>query len=642
MDAATFATTTGEPAPPGYNGQPSGPATFSAVDYVVFVLVLLVSASIGIYYACTGGKQKTTQEFFVADRKMPSVPVGFSLLASWMSAIALLGTPSEVYVYGTMFWYIGGSYILMSLLVANIYIPTFYKLRLTSVYEYLELRFSVVARLIGTAGFVIYMVMYMSIVLYAPALAVNAVTGFTLWGSVLTVGLVCTFYTSLGGMKAVIWTDVFQTIIMVSCLIAVIIHGSIKMDGFANVWSINKEGGRVIFDDIRVNPTIRHTVWSLIFGATFNWLATFGCNQASVQRYLSCPTLRAAKWSIYLNCPMLFIFVSLCLMCGLVMFAVFADCDPIKAGFVANGDQLLPFYVVTELGFIHGLPGLFIAAIFSGTLSTVSSGLNSLAAVTVEDIIKPLKRDISERSKTITSKILAAVYGLVAIGMAFVASRLGPLLTVAIGLMGMIGGPLLGMFTLGILFPWANNIGVIVGSLFGFGVSFWIGVGAYVYPPVAEKLPTSIDGCLLPNVTTTVAAYLAENVTSVSEILPDSSDPYPRIAKFYSISYLWYSFTALMVVLFVGLLTSFLTGATRPRDLNPDLLCPLARKLFCCCPVGCRRVMECGVEYDQEAKEKRDANDWNNHDIEGRDYTSLAENGTGKKGPSSNSEITAF
>ena len=119
----------------GYTGQPGAPATLSPVDYVVFVLVLVMSASIGVYYACTGGKQKTTQEFFVADRKMPSVPVGFSLLASWMSAIALLGTPSEAYVYGTMFWYIGGSYILMSLLTANIYIPTFYKLRLTSVYE---------------------------------------------------------------------------------------------------------------------------------------------------------------------------------------------------------------------------------------------------------------------------------------------------------------------------------------------------------------------------------------------------------------------------------------------------------------------------------------------------------------------------
>ena len=118
-----------------YTGQSGEPATLSPVDYVVFVLVLAISASIGIYYACTGGKQKTTQEFFVADRKMPSVPVGFSLLASWMSAIALLGTPSEAYVYGTMFWYIGGSYILMTLLTANIFIPTFYKLRLTSVYE---------------------------------------------------------------------------------------------------------------------------------------------------------------------------------------------------------------------------------------------------------------------------------------------------------------------------------------------------------------------------------------------------------------------------------------------------------------------------------------------------------------------------
>nr|XP_054752022.1 sodium-dependent multivitamin transporter-like [Lytechinus pictus] len=628
----------------GFTGAGNGGAArLSVVDYVVFVMVLVISAAIGIYHACTGGKQRTTQEFFVADRKMQFVPVGFSLLASWMSAIALLGTPSEVYVYGTMFWYIGGSYIFMSIITANVFIPTFYNLRLTSVYEYLQLRFSVAARLVGTTGFLIYMVMYMSIVLYAPALAVNAVTGFTLWGSVLTVGLVCAFYTSLGGMKAVIWTDVFQTLVMVSCLIAVIIHGSVKMNGFGNVWRINNEGGRVVFDDIRVDPTIRHTVWSLVFGATFNWLAIFGCNQASVQRYLSCPTLRAAKWSIYLNCPMLFIFVSLCLMCGLVMFAVFADCDPIKAEFITRGDQLLPFYVVTQLGFLHGLPGLFIAAIFSGTLSTVSSGLNSLAAVTVEDIIRPIKKDLSDAKRTTISKVLAILYGFLAIGMAFVASKLGPILTVAIGLMGMIGGPLLGMFTLGIVFPWTNNIGAIVGGLTGFAFSFWIGIGAYIYPSMADKLPTSTDACLLSNITdisTDIPSYLLVNVTSLPDLIL-TPEPYPAIAKLYSISYLWYSFTALVVVLFVGLITSFLTGATRPSELDPQLICPISRKFFCCFPASCRRKMDCGVNFDENDHRNRNAFDMDDKNNDATNYSMLDQKENGRA-PSPVDESTQF
>ena len=108
---------------------------FSPVDYVVFGLILLISATIGLYHACSGGRQRTTQEFFVADRQMRFVPVGFSLLASWMSAVAMLGTPSECYSYGTMFWLISGSYILVTLIAAHLYIPVFYRLRLTSVYE---------------------------------------------------------------------------------------------------------------------------------------------------------------------------------------------------------------------------------------------------------------------------------------------------------------------------------------------------------------------------------------------------------------------------------------------------------------------------------------------------------------------------
>ena len=107
----------------------------STADYVVFALVLLISAGIGVYYGCTGGKQRTTAEFLMGNRQMHVVPVAMSLLASFMSAITLLGTPAEIYMYGAEYWFIWIGYCLMIPIATHVFIPVFYRLRITSVFE---------------------------------------------------------------------------------------------------------------------------------------------------------------------------------------------------------------------------------------------------------------------------------------------------------------------------------------------------------------------------------------------------------------------------------------------------------------------------------------------------------------------------
>eukprot|EP00058_Branchiostoma_floridae_P006969 XP_002592457.1 hypothetical protein BRAFLDRAFT_68943 [Branchiostoma floridae] len=220
---------------------------FGAWDYVVFAVMLCISAGIGLYYACTGGKQRTQKEFLMADKSMSIVPVTMSLLASFISAITVLGTPAEVYNNGTMFWNFAVADGIAMVVVARLFVPTFYNLGLTSTYEYLEIRFSKPVRLLTTVVFMVNMLVYMGLVLYTPSLALNAVTGLTLWGAVAAVGVVCTFYTTLGGMKAVMWTDTFQIVVMVAGFLAVIIQGTIEVGGPARVWEINGQGERLEF-----------------------------------------------------------------------------------------------------------------------------------------------------------------------------------------------------------------------------------------------------------------------------------------------------------------------------------------------------------------------------------------------------------
>lgn len=150
------------------------------------------------------------QEYLLADGEMSAIPVAFSLMASFISAITILGVSSEVYTYGTQFLLINIAHILGTPIVCYVYLPVFYKLRVVSVYEYLEQRFGKATRLIASSAFLLQMILYMGIVVYAPAIALSAVTGLDKNVAVLSVGIVCTFYSTIGGMKAVLFTDVFQ------------------------------------------------------------------------------------------------------------------------------------------------------------------------------------------------------------------------------------------------------------------------------------------------------------------------------------------------------------------------------------------------------------------------------------------------
>ncbi|XP_064648287.1 sodium-coupled monocarboxylate transporter 1-like [Lineus longissimus] len=580
--------------------------TFSVWDYVIFGLMLAVSAAIGIYFGCTGGKQRGTQEFFLANRNMQVLPVAMSLLASFMSAITLLGTPSEVYVYGTQYWLIGVSYFLVIPFSSYLLHPIFYRLRLTSVYEYLEMRFHRSLRVFGALTFILQMTLYMAIVLYAPSLALNQVTGLNIWISVFSVGLVCTFYTTLGGIKAVMWTDTFQICLMFAGLLAVLIQGSIQMGGFSNIWQKNYEGGRIEFFNFEVDPTVRHTWWSLVIGGFFTWTTIYGVNQAQVQRVLTLPTEKNLASALWINLPGLFGLLTLTAMCGMVIYAMYGDCDPKTMGDIMASDQLLPLFVMDNLSFIPGLPGLFMSCIFSGSLSTISSGLNSLAAVTLQDVVSVLCcKNLTDKRATLISKILAVVYGLVCIALTFVASQLGGVLQAALGLFGFIGGPTFGLFLLGMLFPCANWKGGFVGIICGLCITMWIGIGAQFHKPIIPTPAISIDGC---NSTVLNATMYNEIMTSIN-----ATALLERTTDVYSISYMWYATIAVISTVSIGLLVSLITGCTKPGTVDPALISPIFDVCCCYLPKSWRRKLNCGVDHSKESALFKERN---SHELE--------------------------
>ncbi|XP_069979346.1 sodium-coupled monocarboxylate transporter 1 isoform X1 [Penaeus vannamei] len=442
--------------------------SFSWLDYVVFGGMLVLSLAIGIFYAFRSRK-KSNDEFLLGSRSLSCFPVSMSLLASYISAIIVLGGPAEAYYHSVQWWVVCLSQVALPV-VAGVFMPVFYELRLTSIYEYLELRYSSRAvRCVAGGMFVIQMLLYQAVVIYAPALALASVSDYPLWASVVSVGLIASFYTAIGGLKAVIWTDVLQLFILIAGLICIILKGTFDVGGFSYIWDTAVRNGRAgsqIFT-YGYHPTQRHTVANIVIGAFVSKLYGYACAQTAVQRYSSMKSLTHAHLSIYLLIPFYTLIVSLTMIAGLVMFATYEGCDPLAAGLITKKDQILPFYVMDRLSSIPGLPGLFVACIFSGSLSTISSGVNSQAAVTWEDVFsrRPGCASLSKTTQAWITKFFALGYGILATCLAFLGDHLGGILQGTIAITSAVSGPILAVFVMGLFLPFANSkLGAVGGG----------------------------------------------------------------------------------------------------------------------------------------------------------------------------------
>lgn len=178
---------------------------------------------------------------------MSIFPVAISLVASFMSAITLMGVSSENYYYGMIFFIVNIVYGVATPIASHLYLPVFFGLQKTSTYEYLELRFGPNIRMLTSLTYTLQMVLYNGIVLYAPAIALEAVTGLDRLISILVVGLACTFYSALGGMKAVLFTDLLQMFLMFAAVLSIPIFAAVQLGGLDKIFSIAYHGGRLDF-----------------------------------------------------------------------------------------------------------------------------------------------------------------------------------------------------------------------------------------------------------------------------------------------------------------------------------------------------------------------------------------------------------
>jgi sodium-coupled monocarboxylate transporter 8/12 len=229
---------------------------------------------------------------------------------------------------------------------------------------------------------------------------------------------------------------------------------------------------------------------------------------------------RAAKQALFINAVGAALIILLSGLMGVILYAYYADCDPYTAGYVSDIDQIFPYFVMEVLSDKPGLPGVFLACIFSGSLSTVSSGLNSLAAVIIEDVYKGLmRRQLSDQRQGLISKIFSVFLGAAVMLLTFVVSYLGSILNAALSLFGVLSGPIMGVFFLGFFFPQANRHGGLVGFLVSLAFQFWIFLGAQITKDQmkSSRLPLSTAGCFPPiNQTMTIPTSFKYKIFKIS------------------------------------------------------------------------------------------------------------------------------
>ncbi|CAF4030352.1 unnamed protein product [Rotaria magnacalcarata] len=211
-------------------------------------------------------------------------------------------------------------------------------------------------------------------------------------------------------MKAVIWTDVSQTILMFLGMILSIVIGVIDAGGVRKVFEIALNGDRIHLLSMSVHPSARYTVWSVLIGGSLYSTSVCACLQTQAQRFMCVKTTRAAQKVAWVNYMLIVAMLFLCAGVGFVLFAKYSHCDPLLAKLISKPDQLYPLFVIQTFSRLPGLTGLFIASILSASLSTISSGINSMATAILEDIYKRILKQstVTDERQAIMSKVLCS------------------------------------------------------------------------------------------------------------------------------------------------------------------------------------------------------------------------------------------
>lgn len=307
------------------------------------------------------------------------------------------------------------------------------------------------------------------------------------------------------------------------------------------------------------SPFVRTSFWTVSIGLTTLWISNLGVSQTCIQRFLAVPDIKFARKSVWIFVFGLIFIKGASSFVGLLMYAHYETCDPVASQQIEKVDQILPFFVMQVAGKVPGLPGIFIAGIFSAALSSMSTGLNTLAGTIYEDFLRHQFPNTSEKRVSDVMKFLVVVLGMLILSLVFIVERMGQVFRISIAISGLTAGALLGLFTIGMLSRFVNTKGVIWGAVGSMLTVGFIMIGAQSLPK-PPPLPIRTDGC-----------DLTLNITMPTES-ESTVDDNPLIFK---LSFMYYTLLGTVLLIVIAYIVSWFTGGCEAFDER--LLAPFRR-----------------------------------------------------------------
>lgn len=429
--------------------------------YLILFLYLAILVGIGVW--CSR-RQSSIQDFFVAGRNMPAWAALAAIVATETSAVTFIGAPAQSFVEGGDFWFLQVvmGYILSRFVLSYFFLPKFFEHEIVTIYQFLGRRFGKEVQKTSGVFFFITRAMAAGVRHFAAAVVIQAMTGWDVTTAIIVTGVIAVLYSVMGGLAAVIWTEVIQFAVMMlgGLFVCFYIMNTIP-GGLPSIIEYGASAGK--FEIIHWTMGGKGFLLGLIGGFCLN-LASHGSDQDTVQRLLSCRNLRSAQWAMVLSGGVVFILFSFLLFVG-VMLNRFYD-GALPEG-VTKANQILPFFAVDVMPPAAG--AFVLAAILSAAMSSTASALNSLSSTTITDFVVPsMKEQLSDAKLVMLSRGFTVLWMIVLVGIALISSTLQEnILDLALSIPSYTFGSLLAAFVLGIFTPLRNQRAVTIGMILG-------------------------------------------------------------------------------------------------------------------------------------------------------------------------------
>jgi len=446
------------------------------LDKLDLAIIALYLAGITLFGLSFRKRQRTLRDYFLADRNIPWWAIALSIVAAETSTLTIISIPGLAYDTNLTFLQVVLGYLVGRVVIAFVLLPHYFRGDLYTAYELIERRFGSGLRSLTASLFLVTRAAAEGVRVYAVSIVVAIALGTGEIASIAIITVLTLIYTFEGGLAAVIWTDVIQTVIYVGGTVVgafTLLH--LVPGGWGAIHSAAESAGKLRVFDFTLDFWRPYTFWAGLLGGAFLTTASHGTDQLIVQRLLAARSQRQSVAALLSSGVAVLFQFSLFLMIGLMLFAYYR----VPSAMFGKADRIYPTFIVSQMP--HGISGLLIAAILAAAMSNLSAALNSLSSTSVIDFYLQRKPQLDEHSRIRISRLATFVWALVLFSLALLSlHKVGRVIEVGLQIASVAYGALLGVFLLGVLTRRANQRGTMVGMLCGFLVELYVWLGTQV------------------------------------------------------------------------------------------------------------------------------------------------------------------